>query len=147
MTEPPQRDDDAARPSNLIRWLLGGSAVALVGVAVWLTTRGEPVPATTTTTSSSTTVTATPTTALSITTSTFVSTTTLATTTGSPAPTPTVASYDVVVVGDGLGGASAAIAAGRLGANVALLSPIGYLGGQAGAAGVSTMDEGSNHFV
>jgi hypothetical protein len=51
------------------------------------------------------------------------------------------------VVGDGLGGASAAIAAGRLGATVALLSPIGYLGGQAGAAGVSTMDEGSNHFV
>ena len=146
MTEPPQPDDDAARPSNLIRWLLGGSAVALVGVAVWLTTRGEPAPATTTT-SSSTTVTATPTTTLSITTSTFVSTTTLATTSGSTAPTPTVASYDVVVVGDGLGGASAAIAAGRLGANVALLSPIGYLGGQAGAAGVSTMDEGSNHFV
>jgi hypothetical protein len=58
-----------------------------------------------------------------------------------------VLTYDVVVVGDGLGGASAATAAARLGANVALLSPIGYLGGQAGAAGVSTMDEGSNHFV
>ncbi len=53
----------------------------------------------------------------------------------------------MVVVGDGLGGATAATAAARLGANVALLSPINYLGGQAGAAGVSTMDEGSNHFV
>jgi hypothetical protein len=62
-------------------------------------------------------------------------------------PVPTTSRYDIVVVGDGLGGASAAIAASRLGANVALLSPFGYFGGQAGAAGVSTMDEGSNHSV
>ena len=68
-------------------------------------------------------------------------------TTTSFLPVPTTSRYDVVVVGDGLGGASAAIAASRLGANVALLSPFGYFGGQAGAAGVSTMDEGSNHSV
>jgi hypothetical protein len=88
-----------------------------------------------------------PTTTQPTTTTTLLTTTTFPTTTASTVPTPTIASYDVVVVGDGLGGASAAIAAGRLGATVALLSPIGYLGGQAGAAGVSTMDEGSNHFV
>ena len=89
-----------------------------------------------------------------VTTSDGVTTTAPATTstlTTSPTTTqttvPSVSNYDVVVVGDGLGGATAAIAAARLGANVALLSPINYLGGQAGAAGVSTMDEGSNHFV
>ena len=55
--------------------------------------------------------------------------------------------YDVIVVGDGMGGATAATVAARLGANTLLLSPLGYLGGQAGAAGVSTMDEGGNRYV
>ncbi|MBK5268940.1 MAG: FAD-dependent oxidoreductase, partial [Acidimicrobiia bacterium] len=55
--------------------------------------------------------------------------------------------YDVIVVGDGMGGATAAIVAARLGADTLLLSPIGYLGGQAGSAGVSTMDEGGNRYV
>ena len=142
MTEPPQRNDGAARPSSLTRWLVGGGAALAVIVAVWVFTRGEPP----TTTTSSTVTTAPPTTP-SVTTSTLGPTTTGPATTGSTITPPTLANYDVVVVGDGLGGASAATAAARLGAKVALLSPIGYLGGQAGAAGVSTMDEGSNHFV
>ena len=53
----------------------------------------------------------------------------------------------MIVVGDGMGGATAATVAARLGADTLLLSPIGYLGGQAGAAGVSTMDEGGNRYV
>ena len=46
-----------------------------------------------------------------------------------------------------MGGATAATVAARLGADTLLMSPIGYLGGQAGAAGVSTMDEGGNRYV
>ena len=55
--------------------------------------------------------------------------------------------YDVIVVGDGMGGSTAALVADNLGADTLLLSPIGYFGGQAGAAGVSTMDEGGNRYV
>ncbi|NLD97388.1 MAG: FAD-dependent oxidoreductase [Synergistaceae bacterium] len=49
--------------------------------------------------------------------------------------------YDVVVAGGGAGGTSAAIAAVRLGARVALLEETDWLGGQMTAAGVSTMDD------
>lgn len=48
----------------------------------------------------------------------------------------------MVIVGDGLGAVAAAVTAGRYGARVVVLAPYGYLGGQAGPAGVSTMDEG-----
>ncbi|MGH8926578.1 MAG: FAD-dependent oxidoreductase [Acidimicrobiia bacterium] len=137
--------EESARPRDLTRWLLGAGAVLLLTLGTWLALRpDEPVPPTTTPPVSSTSSTsATTSTTVDATTTTADATTTTVTT----LPTPTVANYDVVVVGDGLGGSSAAVAAARLGANVALLSPIGYLGGQAGAAGVSTMDEGSNHFV
>jgi hypothetical protein len=49
--------------------------------------------------------------------------------------------YDVVVVGAGTGGIGAAIQASRMGARVALLDETDWIGGQATAAGVSTMDE------
>jgi len=49
---------------------------------------------------------------------------------------------DVLVYGDSLAGVGAAVAAGRSGADVCLLETVGYPGGQATAAGVSTMDEG-----
>jgi hypothetical protein len=51
-------------------------------------------------------------------------------------------SYDVVVVGAGTGGVSAAIQAARMGAHVALLEETDWIGGQMAAAAVSTMDEG-----
>ena len=143
MTEPPQDDEALPRPGPLARWLLGGGVALVAAFGLWLALRPQaPAPTTTTTRPiSSTTGVAT----TESTTTTAAPTTTIPATTTTPAPS--VLTYDVVVVGDGLGGASAATAAARLGANVALLSPIGYLGGQAGAAGVSTMDEGSNHFV
>ena len=50
-------------------------------------------------------------------------------------------SYDVVVAGGGMGGMGAAIQAARLGASVLVVEPTEYLGGQAIAAGVSTMDD------
>ncbi len=50
-------------------------------------------------------------------------------------------SYDVVVAGAGCGGIAAAISAARLGASVLLLEETDWIGGQATAAGVSTMDE------
>lgn len=50
--------------------------------------------------------------------------------------------YDVVVVGAGSGGVSAAIAAARLGSKVALIEETDWIGGQMTAAAVSTMDEG-----
>lgn len=65
-------------------------------------------------------------------------------TTAPPTTTAVIPSeaFDVVVVGDSLGGVSAAVTAGQLGARTLLLSPVGYLGGQASAGGVSTFDEG-----
>ena len=53
-------------------------------------------------------------------------------------------SYDVVIAGAGTGGTSAAITAARMGARVALIEETDWLGGQAAAAAVSTMDEGNN---
>ncbi len=50
--------------------------------------------------------------------------------------------FDVVVVGAGTGGVSAAIEAARLGMNVALLERTDWIGGQMTAAAVSNMDEG-----
>ncbi len=49
--------------------------------------------------------------------------------------------YDIVIAGGGMGGISAAIQAARLGASVLVVEPTGMLGGQATAAGVSTMDD------
>lgn len=51
-------------------------------------------------------------------------------------------SYDVVIFGAGTGGSAAAIQAGRMGVNVALVEETDWVGGQATAGGVSTMDEG-----
>ena len=53
-------------------------------------------------------------------------------------------SYDVVIAGGGMGGTGAAIQASRMGARVLVVEPTGLLGGQATAAGVSTMDDMSN---
>lgn len=50
---------------------------------------------------------------------------------------------DVFVNGDSLAGVGAAVSAARAGATVCLGATTGYAGGQATAAGVSTMDEGS----
>ena len=50
--------------------------------------------------------------------------------------------YDVIIIGAGTGGTSAAIQAARLGAKVALIEETGWVGGQMTAAGVSTMDRG-----
>lgn len=49
--------------------------------------------------------------------------------------------YDVVVAGGGIGGTAAAIQAARLGASVLIVEPGDWIGGQAVAAGVSTMDD------
>ena len=49
--------------------------------------------------------------------------------------------YDVVVAGGGFGGIAAAIQAARLGASVLVVEPSDWIGGQATAAGVSTMDD------
>ena len=47
--------------------------------------------------------------------------------------------YDVIVVGGGMSGISAAVAAGRSGASVLLLERLGFLGGSATAARVGTI--------
>lgn len=52
------------------------------------------------------------------------------------------AQYDVIVVGAGTGGLSAAMQATRLGASVLLVESTDWLGGQMAAAGVTSMDEG-----
>lgn len=49
----------------------------------------------------------------------------------------------VLVYGDSLAGVGAAIGAARQGTDTCLIATTGYTGGQATAAGVSTMDEGS----
>lgn len=50
--------------------------------------------------------------------------------------------YDVIVVGGGTGGVSAALQAGRMGVRVALIEPTDWLGGQMTAAAVGSLDEG-----
>lgn len=54
--------------------------------------------------------------------------------------TPATLTYDVVVVGAGTGGVTAAIQAARMGARVALLEETDWIGGQLTASGVSTLD-------
>ncbi len=49
--------------------------------------------------------------------------------------------YDIIIAGGGTGGISAAIQASRMGVNVLVVEPTSWLGGQATAAGVSTMDD------
>ena len=53
-------------------------------------------------------------------------------------------SYDIVIAGGGMGGTGAAIQASRMGMRVLVVEPSNMLGGQATAAGVSTMDDMSN---
>ncbi len=55
--------------------------------------------------------------------------------------TPRSYDFDVVVVGESGGAVCAALASAEGGMSVALLSDVGYLGGQSSAAGVSTMDD------
>ena len=50
-------------------------------------------------------------------------------------------SYDIIIAGAGTGGISAAIQAARMGASVLVVEPGTWIGGQATAAGVSTMDD------
>lgn len=134
----------AARPRLL--QLLATLGAVVLAVAVWVLLDGDapPAPPATSTTAPST---STSTSVPSSTTTTPVPTTT----TFPPAPVgpsfPPRTEFDVIVVGDGLGASTAATVAARLGADTLLLSPTGYLGGQAGAAGVSTMDEGGNRYV
>ena len=49
--------------------------------------------------------------------------------------------YDIIIAGGGTGGISAAIQAARMGASVLVVEPSTWIGGQATAAGVSTMDD------
>ncbi len=49
--------------------------------------------------------------------------------------------YDVIVAGGGIGGMAAAIQASRLGVSVLVVEESSWIGGQATAAGVSTMDD------
>ncbi|MBQ7594542.1 MAG: FAD-dependent oxidoreductase [Synergistaceae bacterium] len=49
--------------------------------------------------------------------------------------------YDIIIAGGGMGGSAAAIQASRMGARVLIVEPTELLGGQATAAGVSTMDD------
>ena len=51
--------------------------------------------------------------------------------------------YDIIIAGAGTGGISAAIQAARMGASVLVIEPSTWIGGQATAAGVSTMDDKS----
>ena len=53
----------------------------------------------------------------------------------------TAFAYDIIIAGGGMSGVSAAIQATRLGASVLIIEPTNMLGGQATAAGVSTMDD------
>lgn len=123
--------------------LLAGFGALILIVGLWIGLTGGPSPTTSTSVSPTTSTTS----ADSSTTTTDVATTTTSESTTTSTTVALQTQYDVIVVGDGMGGATAAIVAARLGADTLLLSPIGYLGGQAGAAGVSTMDEGGNRFV
>ena len=60
------------------------------------------------------------------------------------AAAPAARSYDIVIAGAGTGGISAALTAARRGAHVALIEETDWIGGQAAAAAVSTMDEGND---
>lgn len=51
-------------------------------------------------------------------------------------------SYDVVIAGGGMGGVGAAVQAARMGCSVLLLEETDWVGGQAMAAAVTSMDEG-----
>lgn len=122
--------------------ILGGLGITVVVIALVLQVTGSPPPTTTTALTTSNTTTT------GLSTTSEPSSTTSST---EPATTTTrfndQTNYDVIVVGDGMGGSTAAFVAAGLGADTLLLSPIGYFGGQAGAAGVSTMDEGGNRDV
>ena len=122
--------------------ILGGLGITVVLIALVLQVTGGPTPTTTTSTTGPTTTGSTSTTLEPGSTTSSSAPSTTATVT-----LPRQTEYDVIVVGDGMGGATAATVAARLGADTLLLSPIGYLGGQAGASGVSTMDEGGNRYV
>lgn len=52
--------------------------------------------------------------------------------------------FDVIVAGGGTGGFGAAIQAARMGCEVLLIEETDWIGGQMTAAGVCTMDEGTN---
>ena len=56
-------------------------------------------------------------------------------------PEPEIISYDIIIAGGGMGGSGAAIQASRMGMKVLIVEPTLLLGGQATAAGVSTMDD------
>jgi hypothetical protein len=137
-TDPP-RPDEPGRP-KLALILAGAGAVVLL-IGLWIRSATSPAP---TTTPASTTSLSLPVTTASTTSSAPATTTTTleSTTTTGAAQT----RFDVIVVGDGLGGSTAAIVSARLGASTLLVSPTGYFGGQAGGAGVSTMDEGGNRY-
>ena len=51
-------------------------------------------------------------------------------------------SYDVVIAGAGMGGVGAAVQAARMGCSVLLMEETDWIGGQAMAAAVTSMDEG-----
>ncbi len=51
-------------------------------------------------------------------------------------------SYDIIIAGAGTGGIGAAVQAARMGRSVLLLEETDWIGGQAMAAGVTSMDEG-----
>jgi hypothetical protein len=59
----------------------------------------------------------------------------------SPAKAQAAEEYDVVVAGGSIGGIAAALQASRLGVSVLVVEPSEWIGGQAIAAGVSTMDD------
>jgi len=50
--------------------------------------------------------------------------------------------YDIIIAGAGMGGTGAAVQAARMGRSVLLLEETDWIGGQAMAAGVTSMDEG-----
>lgn len=61
----------------------------------------------------------------------------------SPLPAGTLHGYDIIVVGAGTGGISAAVQAARMGMRTALLEETDWIGGQMTAAAVTSLDEGN----